>query len=360
LEPLPLLDQLQDIEKSMGRQKLIEKGPRNIDLDILLYKDTKVDHERLQIPHIGIPEREFVLRPLAELIPQRSIDSTKPWKLIQDYLNELPPASEPLSTLSPTRSTVPPLKALKHNRTTNVMAILNITPDSFSDGGTHTPDSLRDTVLSFARSGATMIDIGGQSTAPGTPEVSPEVEMERVVPVIEFIRSLPETRNITISVDTYRASVAEAAVDAGADIINDVSAGLMDPEMLPTMARLGKTVCLMHMRGTPATMSKLTAYPVGDGGLIATIASELLARVRRAALAHHPGSWPRIREGRRPEPRRAAAPGRAEGLAGPGGLAVAGGVKPQEFHRQGDWGSQAHGPHIRHRSDGCSGRARRC
>lgn len=66
LEPLELLDQLQEIEISMGRKKLIDKGPRNIDLDILLYEDQTVDHERLQIPHIGIPEREFVLRPLAE------------------------------------------------------------------------------------------------------------------------------------------------------------------------------------------------------------------------------------------------------------------------------------------------------
>lgn len=66
LEPLELLDQLQDIEKSMGRRKLVNKGPRNIDLDILLYEDRTIDHERLKIPHAGIPEREFVLRPLAE------------------------------------------------------------------------------------------------------------------------------------------------------------------------------------------------------------------------------------------------------------------------------------------------------
>lgn len=66
MEPLDLLDQLQDIENSMGRKKVIDKGPRNIDLDILLYEDQVVDHDRLKIPHIGIPEREFVLRPLAE------------------------------------------------------------------------------------------------------------------------------------------------------------------------------------------------------------------------------------------------------------------------------------------------------
>lgn len=69
LEPLKLLDELQDIERSMGRQKVIDKGPRNIDLDILLYDNVKVDHPRLKIPHVGIPEREFVLRPLAQYVP---------------------------------------------------------------------------------------------------------------------------------------------------------------------------------------------------------------------------------------------------------------------------------------------------
>lgn len=266
----------------MGRRKLIDKGPRNIDLDILLYENEKVDHERLKIPHIGIPEREFVLRPLAELVPQKSIDPSKPWKFIQDYLNELPPASEPLSTLTPICDSVEPLNALKATRKTQVMAILNITPDSFSDGGIHTPDSLRDTIMAYVRGGATIFDIGGQSTAPGTIEVSAQEEMDRVLPAIELIRSLPETRSAAISVDTYRASVAEAAVKAGADIINDVSAGLMDPEMLPTMARLGKTVCLMHMRGNPSTMSKLNEYPEG---LIPTIARELLERVAAAEAA---------------------------------------------------------------------------
>lgn len=282
LEPLALLDQLQDIERSMGRKKLIDKGPRNIDLDVLLYGDEEVNHERLQVPHIGIPEREFVLRPLAELIPTRAIYPSKPWKLVQDFLNELPPSAEPLSTMTPISPSVGPLNALKATRKTHVMAILNTTPDSFSDGGVHTFDSMRDTILTFIRGGATMIDVGGQSSAPGTPDVSAQEEIRRVVPAIELIRSLPESRDVAISVDTYRAPVAEAAVRAGADIINDISAGQLDPAMLATMARLGSTVCLMHMRGTPATMSRLNEYP---DGLIPTIARELLERVAEAEAA---------------------------------------------------------------------------
>lgn len=282
LEPLPLLDQLQDIEKSLGRKKLVEKGPRNIDLDVLLYGDETISHERLTVPHIGIPEREFVLRPLAELIPTKALYPSKPWKLVRDFLNELPPTPEPLSTLTPISPTVTALHALKTTRKTHVMAILNITPDSFSDGGVHTHDSLRDTLLAFIRGGATMMDVGGQSSAPGTPDISAEEEIRRVLPAIELIRSLPETRDVAISIDTYRASVAEAAVKAGADIINDISAGLLDPDMLSTIARLGKTVCLMHMRGTPGTMSKLNNYP---DGIVPTIAKELLERVAAAEAA---------------------------------------------------------------------------
>lgn len=162
------------------------------------------------------------------------------------------------------------------------MSILNVTPDSFSDGGRHTAASLSSTVLDMARGGASIVDVGGQSTAPGREEVSAEEEAARVLPAIESIRSMPEARHMAISVDTYRASVAEKAMALGADIINDVSAGALDPDMLPTVARLGRTISLMHMRGTPKTMSKLTSYPEG---LIPTVAAELLSRVEAAEAA---------------------------------------------------------------------------
>ncbi|PQE21431.1 Dihydropteroate synthase protein [Rutstroemia sp. NJR-2017a BBW] len=279
LPPLTLLDELQAIENDMGRKKIIDKGPRNIDLDVLLYEGEVVNHPRLQIPHAGILEREFVLRPLAD----QPLTLKAPWKLTQDYLNELPPSPSPLSTITPLGPTITSLHALKANRQTQVMAILNITPDSFSDGGVHYHDDLSGIISDFIRNGASIIDVGGQSSAPGTPDVTAEVEIKRVLPVIEQIRSLPAGKDITISIDTYRSSVAEAAVNAGADIINDVSAGQLDPEMLSTMARLGKTVCLMHMRGTPETMTKLTNYE--PAGLIPTIAKELLERVSEAEAA---------------------------------------------------------------------------
>lgn len=112
-------------------------------------------------------------------------------------------------------------------------------------------------------------------------------ELARVIPAIELIRARfpASTRPVLISVDTYRAAVAAAAIAAGADIVNDVSGGSMDADMLPTVARLGATVCLMHMRGTPATMSGLAEYPAAEGGLIGGIARELVGRVRAAEEA---------------------------------------------------------------------------
>jgi 2-amino-4-hydroxy-6-hydroxymethyldihydropteridine diphosphokinase/dihydropteroate synthase len=202
-----------------------------------------------------------------------------------------------MTNLVPLSAAHPPLRALQPARKTHVMAILNVTPDSFSDGGLHAPSdrsSLADAVRSFVAAGATMIDVGGQSSAPGMAEVSVDEELGRVLPAIALIRSMPEAKDVLVSIDTYRAAVAAAAVGAGCDMINDVSAGTMDPEMLATVARLRKTVCLMHMRGTPATMNQLNDYgadePSGPpglsgGGLIPAVARELLERVAAAEAA---------------------------------------------------------------------------
>lgn len=296
LEPLALLDQLQSIENELGREKVIDKGPRNIDLDILLYDDLVFEHERLKIPHPGTYEREFVLRPLSELIPGKALNPASPWKVTQDYLNALEPSTPPLTTLTPLRPGMEPLRALQSSRKTHTMAILNVTPDSFSDGGRNYRDQqsneveyysrLYDKVEGFLDSGATIIDIGGQTTAPNAKPVYGREELERVLPAIALLTdkkgALRKEFKFAISIDTYRASVAEGAVKAGAHIINDVSAGQMDKDMLPVMARLGVTVSLMHMRGTPETMNSMTDYP---DGLIPTVAKELLERVAEAEEA---------------------------------------------------------------------------
>jgi dihydropteroate synthase len=141
---------------------------------------------------------------------------------------------------------------------TYLMGVLNVTPDSFSDGGEfNTPEAALAQAQRLVEAGVDILDIGGQSTRPGAEEVSDTVELERVLPVIKAVRS---SLSVPISVDTTRASVAKAGVAVGADIVNDISGGTFDPDMFPVVAQLGVPIILMHIRGTPQTMQKLTDY----------------------------------------------------------------------------------------------------
>jgi len=165
------------------------------------------------------------------------------------------------------------------------MSILNVTPDSFSDGGLHNPSDstyLTTTISSHAHLGATILDIGGQSSRPNAPSITADEETSRILPAIHAAKHTAPS--LALSIDTYRAAVAHAAISAGAHIINDISAGQLDPAMLRTVAGLGCSVVLMHMRGTPATMSspENCSYP---RGLLRTIASELRSRVAAAEAA---------------------------------------------------------------------------
>ncbi|MEQ8540909.1 MAG: dihydropteroate synthase [Coleofasciculus sp. D1-CHI-01] len=141
---------------------------------------------------------------------------------------------------------------------TYLMGVLNVTPDSFSDGGEfNTPAAALAQAQRLVEAGVDILDIGGQSTRPGAEEVSEAAELQRVLPVVKAVRS---SLSIPISVDTTRASVAKAAVAVGADIVNDISGGTFDPDMFPVVAQLGVPIILMHIRGTPQTMQKLTNY----------------------------------------------------------------------------------------------------
>ncbi len=141
---------------------------------------------------------------------------------------------------------------------TYFMGVLNVTPDSFSDGGEfNTPAAALPQAQRLVEAGVDILDIGGQSTRPGAEEVSETAELQRVLPVVKAVRS---SLSVPISVDTTRASVAKAAVAVGADIVNDISGGTFDPDMFPVVAQLGVPIILMHIRGTPQTMQKLTDY----------------------------------------------------------------------------------------------------
>lgn len=141
------------------------------------------------------------------------------------------------------------------------MGILNITPDSFfAESRLRTDDltQIKERAARLLAEGADILDVGGYSTRPGAVQVDPEAELERVIPVIALLAgAFPET---PISIDTFRADVATAAVAAGAHIVNDVSGGTLDPEMFSAVAALQVPYVLMHMRGTPATMNTLTEY----------------------------------------------------------------------------------------------------
>jgi len=139
-----------------------------------------------------------------------------------------------------------------------VMGILNVTPDSFSDGGLYLqPEQALKHAETMLAAGADIIDVGGQSSRPGAVPVPPEVEHARAVPVI---REIVQRYGALVSVDTYRASVAAAALDAGAVLVNDISALRFDAQMAPLIARRGASVVLMHMQGTPQTMQQAPAY----------------------------------------------------------------------------------------------------
>ncbi|MGO4912129.1 dihydropteroate synthase [Leeuwenhoekiella sp. W20_SRS_FM14] len=140
-----------------------------------------------------------------------------------------------------------------------VMGILNVTPDSFFDGGNYSSDSkLLNQTEKMLKEGATFIDVGAYSSRPGATDISVDEEQKRLLPVIESIlKHFPAT---LISIDTFRAEVARKAIDAGAAIINDISAGMLDEQMLTTIADLQVPYIMMHMKGTPQTMAGLAHY----------------------------------------------------------------------------------------------------
>jgi len=139
-----------------------------------------------------------------------------------------------------------------------IMGILNVTPDSFSDGGHYSAaETAVNHALRMVEDGAEIIDVGGESTRPGAEEVSADEEMRRVVPIIKMLRGRSDT---AISIDTSKAEVARAAMEAGAEIINDVTALTRDPAMATVAAESNAGVVLMHMQGTPRSMQKNPRY----------------------------------------------------------------------------------------------------
>jgi len=163
-----------------------------------------------------------------------------------------------------------------------LLGVLNATPDSFSDGGLHLdPARAAAAAEAMVNAGAAALDIGAESTRPGARPVTAREERRRLLPVLTAVRRVV---SVPLSVDTTKAEVAAAALDAGADIVNDVSAGRADRGMLPLCARAGVPIVLMHMRGRPATMQRRPAYRDVVGEVTAFLARRAAA-ARRAGVA---------------------------------------------------------------------------
>lgn len=282
LDPHELLDVCQGIEKQLGRSKehVPRNGPRVVDVDIALYDDLVIrDGERLQIPHARLHERAFVLRPICDMLPAMMhpvLQCTMASLLATTPMNDM-------SRVMPMNGRMWPW-----GKQTRVMGILNATPDSFSDGGKHLDvETAMASARDMARAGVDIFDVGGQSTAPGRPEVSLDEELRRVLPLIHTLKADPITKHIPISIDTYRAEVARCALDAGAAMVNDVSGGTRDAHMLDLVAERHCPYVLMHMRGDASNMTQLTNY---DGGVVHDVILETKARVA-AALERGVHRW---------------------------------------------------------------------
>lgn len=259
LDPSALLGVLKGIERTLGRAgNGIRYGPRPIDLDILFYGEMTFSDENLTLPHPLIWERPFVLAPLMDLYGTRLSNGSHVWmkryekakcawqlmggdtQLGQDGLRRVVPIGGKLWNWSDR---------------TYVMGILNITPDSFSDGGKYF--SVQDAVAqaeAMVHAGADIIDLGAQSTRPFATKLTSDEELARLLPVVEAMKKLPCMDPVWLSVDTFYSKVAREAVKHGVHMVNDVSGGSLDPDMYKTVADLGVPYVVMHMRGDPTTM----------------------------------------------------------------------------------------------------------
>ncbi len=184
-----------------------------------------------------------------------------------------------------------PARTLLLGERTLIMGVLNVTPDSFSDGGTFSrPEIAAAHALEMEASGADLLDIGGESTRPGSVAISVDEELARVMPVLNALRG---HLRIPISIDTRKAAVAEAAIAAGAEIINDVSALRFDPALGEIARRRRLPIILMHMRGEPATMQKnpfaRNIFSDVIAGLRAAIARARRAGIPKSRIVLDPG-----------------------------------------------------------------------
>ncbi|MCL4862179.1 MAG: dihydropteroate synthase [Caldilineaceae bacterium] len=278
LSPTDLLAALEATMAAMGRVRSLRYGPRIIDLDILFYDRVQIDTPDLTLPHPRLPERDFVLEPLCDIAP----NLTHPLigLTMRDLLSAL--KAPPLPRVMPLGQHL-----WTWGAKTYVMGIVNVTPDSFSGDGLAVNQHPTEQIVAnavaqaqgFVADGADCIDVGGMSTRPGHALIPVEEEMARVIPVV---RALAEAVDAPISVDTFRSEVAQAALAAGAHLINDVWGLRYDRGLARLAAEAGVPLVVMHNRAAPeeaAYRARVMSLPFGPPGayddIIGDIADEL-------------------------------------------------------------------------------------
>ena len=285
LSPHSLLAELKAIERRLGRDMQAARfGPRVIDLDVLMYGQDTIDTDTLTVPHPRMQQRRFVLQPLADLLHDEQPQPHSPPLTAATVRQLLASLSHSPATAADEAYRVLPLSSsvFPHAGRSLVMGIVNLTPDSFSDGGSQHSQSVSEALeyaLRLRREGADVLDVGGESTRPGAAEVAADEEQRRILPLIAALHAAEP--QMPISVDTRHSDTARKAVAAGACMVNDVSGGLFDPSMLAVVAELGVAYCCMHARGLPESMAGLAQYD----DVVAEVRSELSERLAAAEAA---------------------------------------------------------------------------
>ncbi len=286
LSPRDLLAQLLAIEEDFGRVRTHKNAPRVLDLDLLAYDDVVLrEDDYCIVPHPRMHERSFVLLPLRDIAPH--------WvhpvvgKTVVELLSGIEYSGADALALPCSQHRFATHASSDDGAAFHVMGIVNVTPDSFSDGGLcfSTEDAVGQ-ALSMVQAGATILDIGGESTRPDAQPVSPEQEQDRILPVIERLVRLVKGRDVMVSVDTRHAATMRAAIAAGAGMVNDVSA-LSDPEAIGVLTAHPEVfACVMHMQGTPQTMQKEPHYDDVVEDVLAFLWGRL-EQAQNAGIGHH-------------------------------------------------------------------------
>ncbi len=283
LAPHDLLGKLKQIEWRIGRKPEIRHwGPRIIDIDILAWKDTILHDDALTVPHEGLQERPFALWPLADIAPL--------WKFPLPGKNQGKTAAQIVEAWGSRFSGEAPFHTKQIQQridTPALVGIINITPDSFSDGGQWiTTDKIKEQAIHLVNAGAEILDLGAESTAPHAQALDVTTEWQRLEPALAMLRDIKETFLLEpkISLDTRHADIAQRALDYDIDWINDVS-GLQDPAMREIVAQSKKECVVMHHVSIPASREYVLPRDEDNIKLVYDWMSSQLAVFEKAGIA---------------------------------------------------------------------------